>query len=410
MSTLYNKCLEIGAPRKGDDSLLALSQHVHPEIESTALDPAFNIIEYEALKNGSEEWHRRGEATLSSDAIFHFCAKTEKPWLNPDRYPTFRAKYYTHKWQRHTVDTLHEHDLERWLPRLKKSLRSDHLRFYWYPKTNVGDQITPYFLSKFASNGAKTITEKKIHKVEKRAARLKKILGPFHSLISKTNATHARYVTSCGSIVRLCGNHALVFGSGIRSENQEVAKPFIRFVRGPLTRDRYLSEGVECPAVFGDPALVLPRIFNPDVKKIYDLGIIPHFTEVEAFRENWDLQEGQTILDARTDDVEAFLLGLLQCRRTLSSSLHGLIFSHAYRIPTRHVIITDTIFGDGTKFRDHYATVKLRHEPVDLRKNIYNHEKLAALADELIDFDDRFLWDECFFDNAGLKTSLRLPY
>ena len=409
-SQLYKRCIEIGAPRKGDDSLLALTQHAHPEIEFSTLNSAFNIIEYDSVETGSEEWHRRGEATLAADAIFHFAAKSKKPWLNPDSYPSFRAKYFSNKWQRHAVDTLLPRDLKQWFPRLHKSLRADHLKFYWYPAKNVGDQITPYFLSKSGSRTAVGISEKKIKKAEEKLARFRKIRNLVRLFNSSMMTKSAKYVTSCGSIVRLCGDHALVFGSGIRSREQEVAQPFIRFVRGPLTRERFLSEGVECPAVFGDPALVLPRVFNPRVEKTHDLGIIPHFTEVEAVLESWALKEGEIILDARTNDVEAFVSQLVACRRSISSSLHGLIFSHAYRVPTRHVILTDTIFGDGTKFQDHYATMGLRHDPIDLRDGRHTGMDLSSLADEIIDFDDRFLWDECFFDHSGLKRSLGLPY
>jgi len=412
MSGLYDQCLSIGAPRKGDDSLLALALGRYPDLKPTILNPNFNIIEYDAMVEGSEEWHRVGEKWISRDGIFHFTARSKKPWDNPATFPTYRAKYFTKKWERHAVDTLHDHDLKRYFPELHKKLTRRHLRFYWYPAQNLGDQITPYLLSRTRTRTLPTsgIKEKEIRLIESKGrSRLSKFLSRVS--LRRSSEKRASYIVSTGSVFRLCGNHALVFGSGIRSREQDVTEPQIRFVRGPITRERVLSVGSECPAIYGDPALCLPRIFNPSIEKEFELGIIPHFTEVEHVKRIWTLSEGVRVIDTNTDDIEAFLIELLKCRSTLSSSLHGLILSHAYGIPTRHVLLSDGIFGDGTKFRDHYAAVGVPHEPLDLRKSVPEKAELIDHATErMTSFDDRWLWDEMFLDLQGLKNSTLLPF
>lgn len=164
VSGLYDRCIEIGAPRKGDDSLLALAQAIHPEFNWGQADDCFNMIEYKAQRQGSTRWHRHGEETLTKDSIFHFTAKSAKPWNMPTRFPSFRAKFFTRKWYRHAVDTLRIDDLDEFFPKISDQLASTHLRFYWYPESNVGDQITPY-LAKKAHNGiVERITEAGIKK------------------------------------------------------------------------------------------------------------------------------------------------------------------------------------------------------------------------------------------------------
>lgn len=44
-------------------------------------------------------------------------------------------------------------------------------------------------------------------------------------------------------------------------------KPDIRAVRGPETRKLLINVGFDCPGIYGVPAVIMPLIYNPDVKK-----------------------------------------------------------------------------------------------------------------------------------------------
>ena len=70
----------------------------------------------------------------------------------------------------------------------------------------------------------------------------------------------------------------LVWGSGCLDSNsplwKSVDKPLkVLAVRGPLTRNVLMQHGIECPEIYGDPALLFPRYyFPPKVEKKYKYG------------------------------------------------------------------------------------------------------------------------------------------
>ena len=90
---------------------------------------------------------------------------------------------------------------------------------------------------------------------------------------------------SCiGSILEWLPNpNKIVWGTGAMYGNQKLCcKPLkVCAVRGPLTRQYLLGQGIECPEVYGDPALLLPLIYRPAKVKKYKVGIIPHICDFD---------------------------------------------------------------------------------------------------------------------------------
>ena len=84
-------------------------------------------------------------------------------------------------------------------------------------------------------------------------------------VVLRTGLQHRRFL-AIGSILGAANGFAEVWGSGFIHENDRVVgvPRKVHAVRGPFTRDLLLRQGVDCPEVYGDPALLLPRFFNPD--------------------------------------------------------------------------------------------------------------------------------------------------
>jgi autotransporter strand-loop-strand O-heptosyltransferase len=131
-------------------------------------------------------------------------------------------------------------------------------------------------------------------------------------------------------------------------------------VRGPLTRDVLLKNKIDCPEIYGDPAVLYPQIYHPKVEKTHKYGIIPHyidFTDETILKKLESLESlGVKIINI-TDDEETFIENLLSVEFVISSSLHGIIMSDAYGIPNVKIVLSNKLVGGSFKFKDYFMSV-----------------------------------------------------
>lgn len=171
---------------------------------------------------------------------------------------------------------------------------------------------------------------------------------------------------SCiGSILEWLQNpKKVVWGTGAMYGNQKLrCKPLkVCAVRGPLTRQYLLGQGIECPEVYGDPALLLPLIYRPAKVKKYKVGIIPHICDfddplVQVLSQQMRNTEITVIRMGGYADWHDVIDEINECEFIVSSSLHGLILSDAYGVPNVWIEFSDKVIGNGFKFRDYFASV-----------------------------------------------------
>jgi len=204
-----------------------------------------------------------------------------------------------------------------------------------------------------------------------------------------------------GSLLNRANPRSLVWGAGaFGTEDGSDFEPAATYysVRGPLSRVRLLTQGIDCPEVYGDPALLAPAYFAPRVPKSYRYGIVARWSE-----RRWheaELGPGVRLIDLRTNDVEGVIEAMLSCRRIVTGSLHGLILADAYGIPSAWVR-TGTAHGGQYKFYDYFATVQKSRYAQDFDTSL--PVTAARLRDSLqfdsrpIVFDHRKLLDACPF-------------
>jgi pyruvyltransferase len=197
---------------------------------------------------------------------------------------------------------------------------------------------------------------------------IKKTTGKDPIIITDPNSTQLYYLF-IGSIIHelYINKNAIICGAGIGSRNEKFDRPNkVIMVRGPITRQRFLELRFECPEVYGDPMLAFPKFYNPSISKKYKIGIIPHIIDTDIMRiklkeinEKHKLNYRLIDLNVTANQVESVICDILECDYTISSSLHGLIASHAYNIPTMWLKTFRPLCGDNIKFHDYYAAYKI---------------------------------------------------
>src|SRR5699024_370867 len=133
--------------------------------------------------------------------------------------------------------------------------------------------------------------------------------------------------------------------------------------RGPLSRARCLELGYDCPDVFGDPAILLPRyLLGNGANPAYKIGVIPHYVNMDEARRRLP-RSSDVLLIHVMRPVQDVVKDICNCAFTVSSSLHGLIVSHAFGVPSAWIAMEAPLAGDGVKFLDYYASAGIA-EPV----------------------------------------------
>lgn len=158
-----------------------------------------------------------------------------------------------------------------------------------------------------------------------------------------------------------CNKNTVVWGAGTVGVKWVFEKPCkICSVRGLLTRQFLVDNGIECPPILGDPALILPLVYRPQIKKKYKVGLIPHISDLTSpLIQDIASEDDVLLIDLLhykkwTDVIDQ----ILSCDSIVSSSLHGLIVSDAYGIPNCWVSFGGYIGGGDFKFLDYFSSVQ----------------------------------------------------
>ena len=259
---------------------------------------------------------------------------------------------------------------------------------YWYNfDQNYGDSINPLFVE--------ALSKTKIVRVD--------------SLCSSIP-----YISVIGSVIEHLSAKSIVWGSGFISADSELKyKPLkVLAVRGPKSREKLLDMGIACPEIYGDPVLLLPKIYAPNIEKKYLLGVIPHVLDKESewIKHNCDDNPEIKVIDLAKGDVWDVVDDILSCGKIASSSLHGIITADAYGIPSVWVEFSDKVEGNGFKFLDYFESVgRTDTSPLVADVELSLKDIEAAFYPYEIDIDLEMLMDAAPFDVRLDKNILQRP-
>lgn len=181
-----------------------------------------------------------------------------------------------------------------------------------------------------------------------------------------------------GSVMKTADERSIVWGAGIMSRNEKVnGVKKIYSVRGPITQNILISQGYDCPSNFGDPALLMPRIYNPPIKCQYEIGFVPHFLDKSKHVVNnlikratnnvlyIDIQMPVSKFSpAIYKNYKLFLNKIISCDVIVASCLHGLIMGDAYGKKTLWIKFGNDIGGDDVKFYDYYTSMGIKESDI----------------------------------------------
>lgn len=256
---------------------------------------------------------------------------------------------------------------------------------FWNNSPNFGDALSPWLVSKLTNA---TIIEKQHYSsirisfktliynlLHLKLSSIKKILWPWENNF-----------IAVGSVITYGNSNSTIWGSGYMSYSEHTIKPHkVLAVRGKYSAKKLFAEHrINCET-FGDPALLLSLLIPP-APKVYKIGIIPHWKEVEFFKSTYG--NDYLIIDLRTTDIEQIVSQITSCYCTLCSSLHGIIVSHAYNIPSLWIKMGN-IGTDGFKFYDYFSSVGINNYDgfsTEIIRNFDEHfKKNSSLALPSID-------------------------
>jgi len=253
---------------------------------------------------------------------------------------------------------------------------------YFRSVRNWGDMLTPYIFEKLSGTTPISLKNKQ----------------PSHGGAPVYQIT--------GSILSWCCKNTVVWGNGhIEGNAGKILPPrAIHAVRGPLSRQLLLAQGIPCPEVYGDPALIMPVLYHPDIKPTHEIGIVAHYVDVKhgwlsQFRKDPKIRFINVL-----SDIEPFIDALLSCKLIISSSLHGLVAADAYGIPSIHAQLTNKIRGGDFKYKDYYQSIGHEHEVVRIGPSTTLDTVIKAAKKHPIQLDIAQLLDCCPFNHLSVKA------
>lgn len=266
--------------------------------------------------------------------------------------------------------------------------REPYINVFWWTgiENNWGDALNPVLIEDIT--GKKPILSTEVFNIKKNNVYC--VIGSILEIPSEENL--------------------IVWGSGFISSNSKfkVKPKEIHAVRGPRTRELILKNGIYCPEVYGDPAILYPCIYKPIIEKKYKLGIIPHYVDQSNPLLNKFKNESSVLIIDMLSGIRTVVDDICSCEIVASSSLHGIIAADSYGIPSIWIEFSKKVKGEGFKFYDYFESVGRENEmPLTITQSITIKEIIDHRKNYKVELDIDKLVDSCPFISDERKKRLK---
>lgn len=219
----------------------------------------------------------------------------------------------------------------------RKKSSGDFSLLYWSDVVNLGDTLSPVITSWM----------------------LNKRNLDYNSTLKSSYRNYKR-ISTVGSVIGLDYEPTIIWGSGILSDERlaTIAPSLrkcnleIRAVRGPLTAITLRKLGFRCPYIYGDPAILMPLIYQPltTITKKYRISMVLHHESIDEIPDNIHT------ISILTNNYEFFINEILASELIISSSLHGIILAETYGVPA--IWLNRENWRQSFKFLDWYYSTE----------------------------------------------------
>lgn len=309
----------------------------------------------------------RLQITARDDVAWYSLRKSCSPYAKPIKGSSRSLQFV--EWKTVDLDEI-ARDIIAYVQRTNASLNHQPstsprgiASYWWDMKKNFGDLIGPWILEELTAR-------------------------PVYNTIGQLSSTVGACMTVGSVITEMQRPGMTIWGSGLIAPLSTAAikrlKPrepeAILAVRGKHTRKQLMNElGWDVPEVYGDPALLMPYLFQPETKRPLDrsgLSVIPHYSHKAVLSHDHIKRFGGYPVEVQRQAKEVITEVALS-DVVISTSLHGLVLAQAYEIPWVWLRITDkTLAGDEFKFEDFFTVLERKQVSV-----------IEVTTDELKDLD-----------------------
>ncbi|MEV0892144.1 polysaccharide pyruvyl transferase family protein [Promicromonospora sp. MEB111] len=155
-----------------------------------------------------------------------------------------------------------------------------------------------------------------------------------------------------GSILNLARTGDVIWGIGANGKTLDHPARYreldIRAVRGPLTRQFLLAQGYDVPEVYGDPGLLVGKLWPREhCARRFErraVSVVPNLHDREH-------AAGRSDVTDPTDNVWTVLGTIAASELVVGSSLHAIVAAESFGIPAR--LVTSTT-EPRFKYEDYY--------------------------------------------------------